>query len=125
MARALAGIVLLSLLYLLFEQFASGGAAAAWQPPGYHTVNAGVAYRWAPGSCASGAQDGCWHTLVVSREPCSAELTLTLRESRGGIVVGEIAQDATSVEALTPVELEFDATASGPLSGTIANAACL
>lgn len=124
MTRAVAGIVVLSVLYLAFELSSGGGAAAAWQPAGYHAVNAGVAFRWTTGSCASGAQDGCWHALVVSREPCSAQLTVTLRESRGGVVVGEVAQEATSVEPLAPLELEFDATSGGPLSGSIANATC-
>lgn len=124
MTRAVAGIVVLGLLYLVFEWIGTGGAAAAWQPPGYHLLGPQVAFRWTAGSCSKGDQDGCWHALVVSRLGCSAELTVTLRESRGRLAVGEVAQDSTAVAPLSPVELEFDATSPGPLSGSIANATC-
>ena len=125
MVRAVAAIVVLGVVYLVFEQIGTRGAAAAWQPRGYQVLNAELAYRWTTGTCSSGGQYGCWHALLVSRLGCSAELTVTLRESRGRVAVGEVAQDAAAVQPLAPVELEFDATAPGPLSGKIADAGCV
>jgi hypothetical protein len=122
--RAVVAIVLLGLLYLVFEQIGSGGAATVWPPAGYDAINSEVAFHWTTGGCAAGEPDGCWHALVVSRLGCSAELTVTLREARGALTVGEVTQDASSVAPLSPIDFEFDATTVEPLSGQLASAIC-
>jgi hypothetical protein len=120
--RGLAGAAVLGLLYIVSGfRLASPGS---WQPSGYKPVGSQVAYRWTTDSCAAAAAEGCWHALFVAHDGCSSQLAVTLDESRGGIVVGDVFDEISLVPPLEPVELEFDATAGAPLTGSIASATC-
>lgn len=122
MRRGLVGAAVLGMLYLVsgFKLASSG----SWQPSGYKPLGPQVAYRWTTDRCAATASEGCWHALFVTQEGCSLQLAVTLDESRGSAVVGDVLDETSLVPPLSPVEFEFDATAGAPLTGSIASATC-
>jgi hypothetical protein len=122
MGRAVVGVVVLGGLYLAFALVTSAGGS--WQPSGYKPVDSQVASRWVSGTCATSSAGPCWHALLVARYGCSGGLSATLGETRGRLLVGAVSANAPPVAPLSPVELEFDASTTGPLSGAITAATC-
>lgn len=120
--RAAVGVAALAAIYLVFAL--RTGASGPWQPAGYRLVNALVAFRWTSGTCPAGAAGGCWHALFVARRGCAGDLSVTLGASRDGVAIGDVVESAPALAPMSPVELEFDPDAGGPLVGTITNASC-